>query len=91
MEAPTGRPTRWLRAGSFVLLAAVCSMLLASPACADPGVEETSPPPVEVPTTEAPTQGPTTEVPTQEPTTEAPPPPTTTEAPPAPRPCTGSR
>ncbi|GAA4247117.1 hypothetical protein GCM10022255_021730 [Dactylosporangium darangshiense] len=86
MEAPTGRPTRWLRAGSFVLLAAVCSMLLASPACADPGVEETSPPPVEVPTTEAPTQGPTTEVPTQEPTTEAPPPPTTTEAPPAPTP-----
>src|SRR5258706_7612950 len=87
MEAPTGRRTRRLRAGSFVLLAAVCSMLFAGPAYADPEGDETSSPPVDVPTTDAPTQDPTTEAPTEAPptTTEAPPPPppTTTQAPPA--------
>ncbi|MGI5247050.1 hypothetical protein [Dactylosporangium sp. CA-139066] len=89
MEAPTGRRTRRLRAGSFVLLAAVCSMLLAAPAYADPGDGETSSPPVDVPTTEVPTQEPTTGQPTQAPptTTEAPPPPpTTTPAAPPPQP-----
>ncbi|MEU7873211.1 hypothetical protein [Dactylosporangium sp. NPDC049140] len=89
MEAPSGRrTTRRLRAGSFVLLATVCSLLFAAPAYAEPGEGETSTAPVETPTTDAPTPDPTTDAPTQAPaTTEAPPPPPpTTAAPPPPPP-----
>jgi hypothetical protein len=92
MEAPTGRRTRWrLRAGSFVLLAIVGSVLFvpAAPVYAEPGEgEETTAPPTDMPTTDTPTVAPTTEEPpTQAPTTEVPPPPPpppTTEAPPPP-------
>ncbi|GAA2376404.1 hypothetical protein [Dactylosporangium salmoneum] len=88
MEAPTGRRTRWrLRAGSFVLLATVSSILFAAAAHADPpdGGDPNSPTPVETSTsTETPTQGPTTEGPPPPTTTQAPPPPTTTQAPPPP-------
>jgi hypothetical protein len=85
MEAPAGRRVRWrLRAGSFVLLATVCSLLFAAPVYADPDNGETTSPPVEMttepavptaePTSDPPPQ-PSTEVPTQETTTAAPPPP----------------
>ncbi|MEV6923510.1 hypothetical protein AB0M46_03195 [Dactylosporangium sp. NPDC051485] len=88
MEARTGRRSRWrLRAGSFVLLATVGSVLFAGAARADPsgGEDPNSPTPVDTSTTtEAPTQGPTTEAPPPPPTTTQapPPPPTTTQAPP---------
>ncbi|GAA3300011.1 hypothetical protein Dvina_03895 [Dactylosporangium vinaceum] len=78
-----------MRAGSFVLLAAVCTLLFAGPAYADPENGETSTAPVETPTEVVPPPDPTTEVPpTPAPTTtEAPPPPPpTTAAPPPPAP-----
>ncbi|WP_432834670.1 hypothetical protein [Dactylosporangium sp. CA-092794] len=89
MEAPTGRRTSWrLRAGSFVILAAIGSVLFAPPAFAGPEEGETSSAPVEVPpTTEVPTREPTTDAPTQAPpTTHAQIPPPTTHAPPPPPP-----